>query len=102
MGWVRHTCNSRLQRVFDCLYTYYTNAAASGGGGLVGRVAVKTKLFRTVLFAKPCDIRATEKLSTFSCAKPYVAGGAARSRTGLDGFATNFTTQTLAYMRSSG
>jgi hypothetical protein len=101
MGSVRQTCSRRLQRVFDCLYTYYTNAAASGGGGWVGGVAVRTKLFRTVQCAKSCDVRVTEKLSTFSCAKPCIYGGATQSRTGLDGFATNFNTQRLAYMRPS-
>ena len=31
-----------------------------------------TKLFHTVLWAKPCDNRVTEKPSTFSRARPYV------------------------------
>jgi hypothetical protein len=53
----------------------------------------KIKRFLSNLIPKPCDVRAMESLSTFSCVKPCITGGATQSRTGLNEFTKAVPTQ---------
>ena len=62
---------AHYQRVLPTCIPNIQSSTRVGGG--VGAEWLKTtKLFHTMLCAKPCDNRVTEKPSTFSRARPYV------------------------------
>ena len=65
-------CAEATNSVFSRLYSNHTKQLKTSGEGGWQSGCKKTKLFNTVLCAKPCDYRVTEKASTFSRPSPYV------------------------------
>jgi len=89
---------AHLQRV---LPTCITNIQSSKrvGGEWVAEWLQTTKLFHTVLCAKPCDNRVTEKPSTFSRARPCVVAPRPGLEPGTYGLTEHTSVKSPMFMR---